>query len=359
MARDARRILDAGSNRAREALRVMEDAARFVLDDRDLTERLKRLRHDLRASLAALPGGELASAAHRDAPEDVGSTVTTPGERTRASLREVALAAGKRLGESLRSLEEVAKTVDPAVAARIESLRYRAYDAERTLTLAMGAAPDGFAGWRCCVLLTESLCALPWLDVARRAIEGGADCLQLREKDLPDRELLARARDLVALARGRADVVINDRPDIAQLAGARGAHLGREDMSIADARRIAGGDLLLGVSTANIEDARRALREGADICGVGPMFPSETKPKERLAGPAYLRDYLAHEPPLPPALAISGVSPERIAQLRKAAGGRPFGVAVSGFVCADSDPAQRVREILEALSAGATARAPA
>jgi len=359
MARDARRILDAGSNRAREALRVMEDAARFALDDRDLTERLKRLRHDLRSALAALPGGELACAAHRDAAEDVGTSVSTAGERTRASLREVAIAAGKRLGESLRSLEEVCKTMDPAVGARIESLRYRAYDAERALTLGMGAAPAGFNGWRCCVLLTESLCALPWLEVARRAIDGGADCVQLREKDLPDRELLARARELVALSRGRADVVVNDRPDIALLAGARGAHLGREDMSIADARRLAGGDLLLGVSTANIEDARRALREGADICGVGPMFHSPTKPRERLAGPAYLRQYLAHAPPMPPALAISGVTPERIAQLREAAGGRRFGAAVCGFVCADADPAQRVREILEALTTGATARAPA
>jgi thiamine-phosphate pyrophosphorylase len=358
VSRDARRILDASANRAREALRVMEDAARFTLDDRGLTQRAKTLRHDLRAALDALPGGPLQAVAHRDTAGDVGTSATTDAERTRAGLRDIVIAAGKRLTESLRAIEEIAKTLAPAVAPRIEALRYGAYDLDRDLTLAMGAAGPEFAGWRCCVLLTEALCALPWREVAEQAIGAGADCIQIREKHLADRDLLARTRELVELARGSADIVVNDRPDIALLAGARGVHLGQDDMTVADARRIAGSDLLIGVSTANLEQARRARSDGADVCGAGPMFPSATKPKATLAGPAYLRDYLASDPPLPPVLAISAITPERIADLRDAAAGRPFGVAVSAAVCASDDPAGVVRSILAALD-GATTRAPA
>ena len=331
---------------------------RFTLDDRALTERCKGVRHELRAALDALPGGGLATVAHRDTAGDVGTTVTTPGERTRAGLRDVVVAAGKRLSESLRSIEEVAKTIDPEVASRVEALRYRAYDLDRDLTLAMGAAGPGFAGWRCCVLLTESICRRDWREVVEGAIAGGADCVQLREKGLEDGALLARARDLVDRARGRADVVINDRPDIALLAGARGVHLGQGDMSAPDARRIVGSDLLVGVSTANLEQARAALVAGADVCGVGPMFASSTKPKDALAGPAYLREYLHHEPTLPPALAISAVTPATIPALLEAAGGRRFGVAVSSAVCGAEDPEAATRAILGALDAPAPAPAP-
>jgi len=350
---DARRILDASANRAREALRVLEDCARFTLDDHALTTRCKTVRHELREALAALPGGEARSVAHRDTAGDVGTTVTTPGERSRRGMRDVVIAAGKRLTESLRSIEEVVKTVAPATAPRVEALRYRAYDIDRDMTLAMGSSLSGFAGWRCCVLLAESLCRHSWREVAEGAILGGADCIQLREKDLHDGDLLARARDLVALARGRAAVVINDRPDIALLSGAAGVHLGQNDMSVADARRVCGGDLLVGVSTATIEQARAALVAGADYCGVGPMFSSTTKPKDHLAGPAYLGEYLAHEPALPPALAISAITPGGIPALNEAAGGRPFGVAVSKAVCAADDPKHTVQAILHALQSRA------
>jgi thiamine-phosphate pyrophosphorylase len=349
VSRDARRILDASANRAREALRVLEDCARFTLDDRALTTRCKAIRHELREALGGLPGGELRLAAHRDTAGDVGTTVTTPGELTRRGMRDVVIAAGKRLSESLRSIEEIVKTIAPVLAPKIESLRYRAYDLDRDLTLAMGATAPGFEGWRCCVLLAEGLCRRPWREVAEGAILGGADCIQLREKDLFDGALLARARDLVALAAGRAAVVINDRPDIAALSEAAGVHLGQNDMSVAEARRICGGDLLVGVSTASIDQARRAQSEGADYCGVGPMFASTTKPKDTLSGPAYLGEYLAHEPALPPALAISAVAPGNIPALNEAAGGRSFGVAVSKAVCAADDPKAAVQAILRAL----------
>ena len=335
--RDHARILDASGNRAAEALRVMEDAARFLIDDAPLSRELKQLRHDLRAAAPTL--------ASRDTEADVGTTITTAGETTRRDIRDVVTAASKRLQESLRSLEEWSK-LDTTSPSPFESHRYRAYTLEQRL---LEALPRPFTGWCLCVLLTESLCARPWLEVADAAASAGADCLQLREKNLPTAELLARARALVECAGDRADVIINDRVDIALAAGARGVHLGQTDLPLEAARRIAGPALLLGVSTANLHQAHAART--ADYCGAGPMFPSATKPKTALSGPEYLRAYLAHTPALPPVLAISGITEVNLPALTHAAAGRPFGVAVSAAVCAAPDPANACRKLLDTLPA--------
>jgi len=339
MSRDSGRILDAATNRAAEALRVIEDAARFLLDDRALTEELKRLRHDVRALAPAT--------ASRDTTNDVGTDVSTESELTRATARSVVEAACKRLQESLRSLEEWNKlpplSLGETAASSYESMRYRAYTLEQRL---LDALPRPFGGWRLCLLLTESLCARPWLDVARAAIDAGADCAQLREKDLDDRELLARARALVELG---VDIVVNDRPDVALAAGARGVHLGQTDLPLDDVRAIVGERLLIGVSTSNLDEARAAA--GADYCGVGPMFSSTTKAKPSLSNPGYLSEYLAQEPSLPPALAISGVTPGTMPALVEAAGGRAFGVAVSSHICSAEDPGAATRAVREAMPA--------
>ncbi|GAB4554293.1 MAG: thiamine phosphate synthase [Phycisphaerales bacterium] len=338
---DPRRILDANANRAREALRVMEDGARFLLNDEALTRDLKTLRHDLRAVLDPLD-----LAASRDTPGDVGTVVTTDAEGVRTGARDVVVAAGKRLSEALRSIEEYAKAIDPSVAQRTEHLRYRAYELERRLLVAMptGRQPQ----WRLCVLITEALCTQhPWDEVARRALAGGADCLQLREKTLEADELCRRAERLLDLARSTgAHVVVNDRLDVALATGADGVHLGRTDLPIDRARAVAGNRLLIGASTSTLDEALAAQRAGADSCGVGPMFPTTTKHKPVIAGPEAIARYTAHEPALPPHLAIGGVTPENIHGL-VLAGAR--GVAASACVCASDDPALVCTKLIEAL----------
>lgn len=337
------RILDVNANRAREALRVMEEAARFLLDDSALTEAIKSLRHDLSHALARLPALE----ANRDTPGDVGTAIKTPAELRRESPVQVALAAGKRLSESLRAIEEYAKSL-PApgcdIAPLAEALRYRGYDLEQRLLRAMGS---GVARqWRLCVLISAELCpGGDWLGVAHACVEAGADCLQLREKNLDAGELLARTRTLVELCRPRGvSLIINDRPDVALLGGADGVHLGQTDLPCAEARRLVGRQLLIGVSTSRLEEAKQAKLDGADYCGVGPMFATSTKRKDRIAGPAYLREFTAWGGL--PHLAIGGIIPQRIAELIPA-GLR--GVATSSAVCASRDPAGAVRAFLNAL----------
>lgn len=354
------RIIDANANRAREGLRVMEDVARFGLDDAALSAALKALRHDLRTAIESIPGMDRATLlAARDTQADVGTTITTPAEGRRAGLRDLALAAAGRLTEALRSIEEAAKVLDGGIGATFESIRYRAYTVERDLGLAIPAGDC--TQWHLGVLLSESLCRRPWLEVAAAAIAGGADCLQLREKELPAREITTRAARLVELARSAprsVAVIVNDRPDIALAAGADGVHLGQEDVPAREVRRLVGDRLWIGVSTANVEQARAAAREGADYCGVGPMFTTTTKHKPVLSGPDYLRAYLRDEiASCIPHLAIGGITPAKIPELVRA-GCR--GVAVSSVVCGAEDPERVCSDLVSSLGmrAGSPGRTP-
>lgn len=359
----ALRIIDANLNRCREGWRVMEDVARFALNHADLSEKVKTLRHDLAGAtrLAGLDAALLASG--RDAAADVGTAIKTPAELSRSSLRDAVIAAGNRAGEALRSIEEAVK-VRSGPSHLFERLRYRHYDVERDLVLAMGSG-RACRQWRVCVLITEALCTrLPWDEVARLARLGGADCLQLREKGLPDRELLRRAKVLVEIGHEYlpphpraeydtqptppASVIINDRPDIALLAGADGVHLGVHDLPVREARRIVGERLWIGASTHTEFEAREAVSAGADYVGVGAMFETATK-REQVSGPAFMRWMSSGEGfPGVPALAIGGITIANVAQVVQA-GAR--GVAVSSVVCASDQPGAVVAELRSAIGA--------
>jgi thiamine-phosphate pyrophosphorylase len=351
---DALRILDANLNRAREALRVMEDTARFVLQNPDLALDLKHARHQVRAVAESAGLDNLLLLAWRDTPGDVGTALATDSESDRPSIRGVAAAAGKRAGEALRVVEELLKIRDADLNSRAapiaKALRYRVYELEKRLTLALGSGRG--CAWRLCVLISESLCPNgDWERVARAALHGGAECLQLREKTLPARELLPHARTLQRLCAAEgAACVINDRPDIAVLAGAHAVHVGQEDLPVSAVRRLAGhGGLAVGVSTSSLPQARQAASDGADYCGVGPMFPTTTKHKPDIAGPAYLREYLADpQTARVPHLAIGGITPDNIDRL-VACGCK--GVAVSSAVCSAPDPERACRYLLESLDA--------
>lgn len=334
----------------------MEDVARFAITSESLCADCKSLRHALREigeSLAAHapwldPTARLAA---RDTPGDVGTSISTPLEARRENLASIVSAAGSRTTEALRVIEESAKLAGAGEAAsKAEASRYLAYDLHRRIALALGASRG--VQWKLCVLVTESLCTHhPWVVIVKKAIEGGADCFQLREKSLADSALLSRARELISIARpAGASVVINDRPDIALLAGADGVHVGQEDLPVAAVRRLAGASLLVGVSTTNLDQARAAALAGADMCGVGPMFETRTKHKPILAGPQYLSAYLADEGVSRiPHLAIGGIGPENVRTLGKL-GCR--GVAVSSGVCSAADPAEVCRSLRRELLCG-------
>jgi thiamine-phosphate pyrophosphorylase len=149
---------------------------------------------------------------------------------------------------------------------------------------------------------------------ARAAVEGGAGVVQVRMKRAPAGEVLAAAREIVALARGRALVVVNDRADLAVLSGADGVHVGDDDLPPEEARRVVGPALLVGRSTRTLADARAALAAGADHVGFGPMFGTRSK---ELAVPARGLDALREVAASlgAPVVAIGGISLETVGEV--------------------------------------------
>jgi len=340
---DAARALDAGANRAREALRVLEDYCRFCLDDAFLSGELKRLRHDLAEALSELPAGLLLEA--RDTLGDVGTSISTAAERERHSLRDVAQANLKRLQEALRSLEEFGKLHGGAVGERVEQLRYRSYTLERALLLG-ASARERLAGCTVQVLLTGSLCsaALDW--TIAEAAAGGATMFQLREKTLSDRALLDRARAVRRWTReAGALFIVNDRPDIARLAEADGVQMGQDNLSVKDARRIVGPELLIGVSTHDLDQLRRAVLDGASYLGAGPTVPSATKEFAEFAGLEFVRQASA-ETSLP-LFVIGGINTKTLPAAVSAGAKR---IAVSHAVCQADEPRVTVAELLRILT---------
>ena len=224
----AARVLDASANRAREALRVLEDFCRFVLNDAFLSGQLKQLRHDLTTALAGLPAGLLLDA--RDTPRNVGTAIGTSREWQRESVAAVVAANAKRLQEALRSLEEFGKILSPDVARAIEQVRYTSYTIERALVLAQ---PGRYrlAEAQLYVLVTESLCRASLLGTVREACLGGAGHPAPRKTARQSPPARPR-REVRAITPPGAIFIVNDRADIALLAEADGVHLGQGDLPI-------------------------------------------------------------------------------------------------------------------------------
>jgi len=328
---DLGRILDASANRAREGLRVVEDYARFALDDPGLTRRLKEVRHRLAAALAGFDPDLLIGS--RDTRGDVGTHIMTHSERVRENPRAVLAANFKRTAEALRSLEEYGKLVDIWLAGRFEVLRYDVYTLEK-LTMTAVAARRGLGDARLMVLVggLTTLGDLTW--IVGEALAGGADAIQLREKDIPDREWLTRAREVrILTATARARFIMNDRPDLARLAGADGVHLGQDDLAPRDARRIVGPTALLGISTHDRAQLDRAVLDGAGYLGVGPVFPSATKSFPDLAGLAFVAE--AAQATNIPWFAIGGIDASNLDRVLEAGARR---IAVSFAVVRAESP---------------------
>lgn len=337
---DILRLIDANANRCREALRVSEDYARFILNSEELVTDIKNLRHDLSQTLKPWLSEAII---HRDTPNDIGTKIKTATEQTRSGIPDILIAAGKRAGEAMRAIEEFLKTADTAAASKIESLRYRHYDIERRLALTL--RPDhNLESLRLYVLITESACKHPWLQTAELAIQGGADCLQLREKNLTDAELLSRAKQLTQLCRQHATIcIINDRPDIALASNAHGLHLGQDDIPLPDARKILGNQKIIGLSTHNIDQGRRAKLDGADYIGVGPIFKSVTKPRDFVSGLEYAA---ATRSVALPKVAIAGINLENVDQVLATG---ISAVAITAAITGCEDVAGAAREIKSRL----------
>jgi thiamine-phosphate pyrophosphorylase len=331
--RSVLRILDANANRAREGLRVAEEYARFVIERPALAAGWKDLRHGLAEALALLERGAGGPVRRgRDTPGDIGTAIHTESEARRTDAAQTALAAAKRAQEALRALEEYGKILSPEAATRFGELRYRAYDMESR----MAATPDRAAALRDAllyVLVTESLASTDGLTAAREAVAGGADIIQMREKELEDADFHRRAEAMAAICReGGALFIVNDRPHIATLVGADGVHTGQGDLPVHLIRRILGPDRIVGRSTHGPDQLAEAATDGADYVGVGPVHETQTKQHREAVGLPYVRHAVANA--AMPYFCIGSINRQTLGEVLDA-GARAVAVCTGVIAAAD------------------------
>jgi len=188
------------------------------------------------------------------------------------------------------------------------------------------------------------------LGVCRAAVEGGATAIEVRDKTARPRELLALVERLVPAV--PVPVLVNDRLDVALAAGAAGCHLGADDFPATEARRLAPPPFILGVSVGSPEEAEIMQPSRADYWGVGPCFPTGTKPDAGAPiGPegfARLRALAGRTP----CIAIGGLTAETAPTLIAAGA---CGVAVAGAVIAAPDPREAARQLRRAVDSALAA----
>ncbi len=184
--------------------------------------------------------------------------------------------------------------------------------------------------------------------LAEAMVEAGVPVIQLRMKKVPAEEILRVGKALRKIIPSGILFIVNDDPRVALEAGADGVHLGREDLSLEEARKILGEEAVYGLSTHGPDQAREALEKGPDYIGSGPVFPTPTKEKpDPVIGIRGLRETLALSPR--PVVAIGGIGPENVKEILRA-GARLFSAV--RWVNRSPRPLETLREILALLEDG-------
>ncbi len=346
MERAVYRIIDANFNRAREAIRIIEEFCRFALNSGPLAKRAKELRHKLSAAIGKLDASQLISS--RDTLGDVGIGKTGDEQLARSNLSDCFTAGCKRLTEALRTLAEMTQTLNPAVAGTIEELRYAAYTLEKDIVL-FSSAFEKFKPVRLYVIISSNLPA-DVISLTHRCVAGGADCIQLRAKDIDDDALFALAVEFVKICKAASVLsIINDRVDIAVAAGADGVHLGQNDLPTEYARKLQLAPLIIGKSTHSLEQLRAACDKHPAYVSLGPVFATKTKPTAPAVGLDYVKQ--ATEKLADTGIgnvAIGGITLDNVEEVLNAGAGA---IAVCSAVTEASDPAATCRALKQKMAA--------
>lgn len=298
------RLIDANLNRISEGLRLLEDVARFLVNDATLSEQLKSLRHELAGDDLSLQRKLLLA---RDSAGDVGAFTEVPDEAQRVDLPAIVMANAKRVQESLRALEEFAKLPESTLdSLRFKQARFALYDLEQKMVSKLLRRDKRMAGLYV-IIDTEALGGRDELEVARKAISGGAKAIQLRDKHQNKGEILATSIKLREIcSQSEVLFIVNDYLDIALASDADGLHLGQSDLPISAARRLLPIDKILGCSTTILSEALQAQAEGADYIAVGAIYPTPSKAGARVVGLGTLRQI--REAISIPIVAIGGIN---------------------------------------------------
>jgi thiamine-phosphate pyrophosphorylase len=254
----------------------------------------------------------------RDAEGDVGASTLAPGQEKEKELPLVVVANARRVQESLRTIEEVAKTQDMTPKLdpeKFKQARFNLYTIERELLAKLTRQDKArrLSGLHA-IIDTQSLQGRSHIEAARQIIQGGANTIQLRDKLTSKRELLPIAQQLKALcAEHNVLFIVNDYLDLVLATDADGLHLGQTDLPTSIARKLLPIDKILGCSATTVDQAAAAESDGADYVAIGSMYPTPTKETAVIVGLERLRQ--VRQAIKLPLVAIGGITKDNAAEV--------------------------------------------
>ena len=332
-------LIDANLDRAREGLRVIEDWCRFGLSQKSLVITLKDWRHQL---------GNY----HRDSYKQARSTATDQGlglthplQKHRDSPEKIVAANCSRVQEALRVLEEFSRSRDPDLASIASKIRYGLYDLEKTILKATSTKKryQNLLNCKLCLITSDQQNLSQTIE---KALQAGVRMIQYRCKNEPDHRKLVQAKELSELCKAyQSLLIINDRIDLAMAVDADGVHLGQGDFPTDVARDLLGNEKLIGRSVHCLHQLESAQKEGCDYLGVGPVYSTNTKPKELPAGIGFIKR--ASESSQLPWFAIGGINNTNLNEVIAVGADR---IAVVSAVMNAKNPYQASLELLEKIS---------
>lgn len=339
-----KRIIDANLNRASEATRILEEIARFLLDDKELSQTLKDMRHKI--SLIQDENYE-EGLTSRDTQGDIG--VEMENSTKRIDIENIFKANIKRLQQALRTLSEYS-TQNLEHAGIFEKLRYKSYTLEQIIWEKLKEKYNKLKlSDKKLYLVTNSDSFEnedEFLDAIALSLQGGVDILQLREKHMCARKVVKLGKKIKQLCQNYGTIfVINDRVDIAMLIEADGVHLGQDDLDVKSARELVGNNMIIGISTHAPEQAQKAMDEGADYIGVGPVFETPTKQGRVAVGLDYV-NWVSQNIDIP-AFAIGGIDLDNCQEVINSGATR---LAVVRAIINSSNPKTSAQEFVKKLS---------
>lgn len=282
MNREIYSAIDANINRGIEGIRVCEDVFRFSVKN-TLSAEFKNLRHKIAGLAAFVPSGILLGA--RDVQHDEQKFINTGSEMERTGVRDIFRSNIRRAIEASRVVEEFSKSVHPGIAEGFQEVRFSLYDLEKRgwQILEKNQIMDKFNLSLYAIIDSGFVNQDKMEETAVILADSGADIIQLRMKNVPDKDYLSMACKISGICRDKNKLfIVNDRVDIALLSDAHGVHMGQDDIPLSKASLLSEGRLLTGVSTCSITEATAAA--DADYIAVGPVFPTSSKDGTLLDG---------------------------------------------------------------------------
>jgi len=302
-------IIDANLDRAREGLRVLEDWARFALGRKDLVKTCKNFRQTL---------GKYHLQVYKESrnfTNDKCAGLSHPEQFKRNNITSTISSNAARVQEALRVIEEFSRDHNKNLSKISSEIRYEIYNLE--IVLLEAKSNDSLRK-----ILNENDLYFITLDTKnlfekiKNILEGGVKIIQLRFKQGKDSDNLKFAIKVRKLCNiFGALLLINDRVDIALACKADGVHLGQDDMDIKCARNILGFSKLIGISASNELDIQKAIQDGCDYLGIGPVFRTTTKKEKVPLGIDTLK--LLTKDISIPWFAIGGITQENISLLKE------------------------------------------